>query len=165
MRRPPQRGDLAAGIDRVDASTGSGIPEMDVAIVATAAGSKEVVGPGAPRQSLDGSGMVGLLKLGSIETAGIPDADEVVIAASSELVAIGAPFKTTDFAGVTVQGGNLVLCDTHIVVVDQTIASTRCENVLVPAFCLLAEILHQARQYSPMTLTRYSCPNMLRTLA
>ena len=42
VRAPAEAGDLAAGIDAVDASAGGGVPEMDHTVVGTTAGGKEV---------------------------------------------------------------------------------------------------------------------------
>jgi len=77
--------------------------------------------------------VVGLLELWSVERTSVPDADEVVVAASGELSTICAPFKTTDLAGVRDELGDLVLGDADIVVVDKTRASASREKVLVPA--------------------------------
>ena len=77
--------------------------------------------------------MVGLLKLWSVERTSVPDAHEVVVAASGELSTVCAPLETADLAGVRDELGDLVLGDTDIVVVDKTGASASGEKVLVPA--------------------------------
>jgi len=88
VRAPPKAGDLAAGVDRVDASARGGVPEVNVAIVATPSSGEQVVRPRAPRERLDGSSVIGLLELGGIEAARVPDADEIVIAAGGQLVSV-----------------------------------------------------------------------------
>jgi hypothetical protein len=80
---PSQAGDLAASIDGVDASSGGGVPEMDVTIVATTSSCQEVVLPWAPSKSLDGCIVVGLLELRSLQAAGIPNGDEIVVTTGS----------------------------------------------------------------------------------
>ena len=40
VRAPAEAGDLAAGIDAVDASAGGGVPEVDVTVVRAAAGGE-----------------------------------------------------------------------------------------------------------------------------
>lgn len=100
VRAPAQGGHLGAGVNAVDAGTGGGVPEVDVAIVGSAAGGEEVGLPWAPADGLDGSLVVGLGELGDGEGAGVPDGDEVVVAASSELGTISAPLEATDLGGV-----------------------------------------------------------------
>jgi hypothetical protein len=132
VRAPAERSDLRTSVDAVDTSAGGGVPEVDVAIVRTTTGSEEVHVPGAPRESLDGSLVVGLGELGDRERSGIPDGDEIVVAASSELGTIGAPLKTANLGSVGDELGNLVLGDADIVVVDKAAAGTSREKVLVP---------------------------------
>jgi hypothetical protein len=74
--------------------------------------------PWAPAESLDGSTVVGLSKLGSTEGTGIPDVDEVIVSTSGELSAVGAPLKTTDLRGVRDKLSDLVVSNSDIVVVD-----------------------------------------------
>jgi hypothetical protein len=132
VRAPAERSNLRASVDAVDASTRGGVPEVDVAIVRATTSSKEVHVPGAPREGLDGSLVVGLGELGDRQRSGIPDGDEVVVAASSELGTIGAPLKTANLGSVGDELGNLVLSDANIVVVDKATAGTSGEKVLVP---------------------------------
>lgn len=106
---------------------------MDVAVVAASSGGEEVVLPGAPGQGLDGGLVVGLLELGGVELAGVPDGDEVVVAAGGELSTVRAPLETADFRGVGCELGDLVLGDAHIVVEDKAGAGASREDVLVPA--------------------------------
>lgn len=89
--------------------------------------------PGAPRDGLDSSTVVGLGELGGSKRSGVPDRDQVVISASSKLSSIGAPFKTANLAGVGHKLSDLVLCDAHVVVVDKTRAGTGGQDVLVPS--------------------------------
>lgn len=130
---PAERSDLAAGVDAVDASARGGVPEVNHAIVATTASGEQVRLPRAPRKSLDGGLVVGLLELGGVERASVPDGDEVVVATSSKLGTVGTPLKTADLRGVGDELGNLVLSDTDIVVEDETGASAGGKKVLVPA--------------------------------
>lgn len=130
---PPERGDLATSVNGVGPGTAGGVPEVDHAIVATTTSGKEVALPWAPGQSLDGSLVVGLLKLWGVERASVPDVDQVVVATSGELGAVGAPLKTTDLASVADEFRDLVLGDADIVVEDKTRASASGEEVLVPA--------------------------------
>ncbi|KAI6761544.1 hypothetical protein HG531_002097 [Fusarium graminearum] len=136
-----ERSNLRAGVDAVDASTGGGVPEVNVAIIRATTGSKEVHVPRAPRKSLDGSLVVGLGELGDRERSSIPDGDEVVVAASSELSAIGAPLKTANLGSVGDEFGNLVLGDADIVVVDKAATGASREEVLVPAHNTNASIV------------------------
>jgi hypothetical protein len=129
---PAEGGDLAAGVDAVDASARGGVPEVDHAVVAAAAGGEEVRLPRAPGQSLDRGLVVGLLEFRGVQRTGIPDGDEVVVAAGGELGTVGAPLKTADLGGVGDELGNLVLGDANIVVEDKTGAGTSGQQVLVP---------------------------------
>ena len=45
---PAQAGDLGVGRNVVDASTSSGVPEVDLTVIGTTAGSKQVGLPWAP---------------------------------------------------------------------------------------------------------------------
>lgn len=130
---PAEGGDLGAGVNAVDASTGGGVPEVDVTVVGSATSGEQVGLPWAPADGLDGSLVVGLGELGDGERAGIPDGDEVVVSASSELGTIGAPLEATDLGGVGDELGGLVLGDAHIVVEDEAAASTGRQSVLVPS--------------------------------
>ena len=130
---PAQGGDLGAGVDAVDASTGGGVPEVDVTVVGSAAGGEQVGLPWAPADGLDSSLVVGLGELGDREGAGVPDGDKVVVAASSELGTVGAPLEATYLGGVGDELGGLVLGDAHIVVEDEAAASTGGQSVLVPS--------------------------------
>lgn len=132
MWRPLQRRHLRPCIDAVDSAARSCVPEVDVTIVTTAARGQQIVLPRAPAQSFDGSVVVCLLELGCLEGTGIPDADEVVVAARGELVAVGSPLKAAYFAGVGLKVGHLVLCDAYVVVEEPTVAGAGGENVLVP---------------------------------
>jgi hypothetical protein len=130
---PSERGDLRASVDAVDASTGGGVPEVDVAVVRATTSSEEVHVPRAPRKSLDGGLVVGLGELGNGQRSGVPDGDEVVVAASSELGTIGAPLKTANLGSVRNKLGNLVLSNANIVVVDKTTSGASGKEVLVPS--------------------------------
>jgi hypothetical protein len=132
VRAPAQGGHLGAGVDAIDAGAGGGVPEVDVAIVGSAAGGEEVGLPWAPADGLDGSLVVGLGELGDGEGAGVPDGDEVVIAAGSELGTVGAPLEATDLGGMGDELGGFVLGDADIVVEDEAAAGTGGESVLVP---------------------------------
>lgn len=76
--------------------------------------------------------MVCLLELGRLEGARVPDADEVVVTARGELGAVGAPFQAAHFAGVGFEVGDLVFCDSYVMVEEPAVASAGGENVLVP---------------------------------
>jgi hypothetical protein len=130
---PAERGDLRAGVDAVDASARGRVPEVDVTVIRTTASGEEVHVPGAPGESLDGSLVVGLGELGNRQRSSVPDGDEVVVAASSELGTIGAPLKTADLRSVRDKLSDLVLGDADIVVEDEAAAGTSGEEVLVPA--------------------------------
>lgn len=129
---PLEGGNLGTGIDSVDASTGGGVPEVNLAIVGTSSGGEEVVLPRAPGESLDGGFVVGLGELGSKHGTSIPNVDEVVVAARCELSAIGAPFETADLGSVTVKLTDLVLGDADVVVEDVAGPGTGGESCLVP---------------------------------
>ena len=88
--------------------------------------------PRAPAQSFDGSVVVCLLEFGCLEGSRIPDANEVVIAARGELIAVTAPFQATNFTSMGLKVGNLVLCNSNVVVEEPTVASASGEDVLVP---------------------------------
>ena len=77
--------------------------------------------------------MVGLGKLWNSQGTGIPDRYQVVVATSSKLSTIGAPFQTTNFGGVRNQLSNFVLSDANIVVVDKATSCTSGKSVLVPS--------------------------------
>lgn len=140
---PAEAGDLGAGVDAIDTGTRGGVPEVDVAIVRTTTSGEKVHIPGAPSEGLDRSLVVGLGELRDREGAGIPDGDEVVIAASSELSTIRPPFEATDFGGVGDKLCHLVLGDTDIVVENETTPSSGRQEMLVPAHhahaCIMAE--------------------------
>ena len=89
--------------------------------------------PWAPAKSLDGSLVVGLLKLGRAERPGIPDGDEVVVATGRELSTIRSPLKSTDFGSVGNEISDLVLGDSDVMVHDETATSTSGKKMLVPA--------------------------------
>lgn len=130
---PLERRDLAARVDAVDAAARGRVPEVDVAVVAAAAGGEQVVLPGTPRERLDGRVVVGLLELGRLQRARVPDGDEVVVAARRELRAVRSPLEPAHFARVGVERGDFVRCDSHVVVEEPAVARTRGEDVLVPA--------------------------------
>lgn len=130
---PAEGSNLASGVDAVDASARGGVPEVDVSVVGSTAGGEQVGLPRAPGECLDGGLVVGLLELGGRELTGIPDGDEVVVATSRELRAIGTPFEAADLGGVGNELGDLVLRNADVVVVHQTRAGTGGEDVLVPA--------------------------------
>lgn len=88
--------------------------------------------PGAPGESLNGSLVVGLGPLGSLEGASIPDVDKVIVAAGSELCAIGAPFETANLGCVADELGNLVLRNADVMVIDEAGASAGREDSAVP---------------------------------
>ena len=99
-----------------------------------AATSGEQVGlPRAPGESFDGGLVIGLLELGSVERASVPDGNKVVVATSGKLGTVGAPLETADLGGVRDKLSNFVLGDADIVVEDETRAGTSREKVLVPA--------------------------------
>ncbi|KFX95175.1 hypothetical protein O988_05932, partial [Pseudogymnoascus sp. VKM F-3808] len=133
VRAPAKRGDLGAGVNAVDAGTGGGVPEVNVTVVGSAAGGEKVGLPWAPADGLDGSLVVGLGELGNREGASIPDRDEVVVAAGSELGTIGTPLETADLGGVGDELSCLVLGNAHVMVEDEAAASTGGEGVLVPS--------------------------------
>lgn len=85
---PAERCHLRTSINAVDSSTRGRVPEMDVTIVGAATGGQQVHVPRAPGESLDGSLVVGLGKLGNGQRTGIPDRNQVVVAASSKLGAV-----------------------------------------------------------------------------
>jgi hypothetical protein len=114
---------------------------VDVAVVRTTTSSEEVHVPGAPRKSLDGGLVVGLGELGNGQRSGVPDGDEVVVAASSELGTIGAPLKTTNLGSVRNKLSNLVLSNANIVVVDKATSGTGGKEVLVPSHDTNASIM------------------------
>lgn len=130
---PTEGGNLAASVNAVGTGTRGGVPEVDHAVVGTAAGGEQVRLPWAPGKSLDGGLVVGLLELWCVEGTGVPDGDEVVVATGSQLSAIGTPLETADLGGVGDELSDLVLGDTDIVVVDEARAGTGGEQVLVPA--------------------------------
>lgn len=66
VRTPTEACDLGSGINAVHTGSGSGIPEVDVAIIRTTTSSEKVVLPWAPAKSFDGSFVVSLLEFGSI---------------------------------------------------------------------------------------------------
>jgi hypothetical protein len=140
---PAKRSDLRTSVDAVDASTRGGVPEVNVTVVRAATSSEEVHVPRAPREGLDSSLVVGLGELRNRQRSGIPDGDEVVVAASSELSAIGAPLKAANLGCMGDELSNLVLGNANIVVVDKTATSTGREKVLVPPHdtdtCIMAE--------------------------
>lgn len=140
---PAKRSDLRTSVDAVDASTRGGVPEVNVTVVRAATSSEEVHVPRAPREGLDSSLVVGLGELRNRQRSGIPDGDEVVVAASSELSAIGAPLKSANLGCMGDELSNLVLGNANIVVVDKTATSTGREKVLVPPHdtdtCIMAE--------------------------
>jgi hypothetical protein len=160
---PSQAGDLAAGVNAIDASSSSGVPEVDLLIVRASTSGKKVVSPWAPRQGLDSGVVVGLLELGSIESASIPDGNKVVVSTGGELRSVWAPFKTANFAGVAFKVGDLVLGDADIVVEEPSVAGTSGKSVLVPA-CEISLMYMIWLEDLLIELTRDSCPNILRTL-
>jgi len=130
---PPKTGDLRASVNAVDTSTGSGVPEVNVPVVGSTAGSEKVGLPRAPAESLDCSAVVGLGELRCVEGTSIPDGDQVIVATSSQLSTISTPLETTDLTNVVDELSNLVLSNADVVVVDETRTSTSGKNVLVPS--------------------------------
>jgi len=120
LAAPSEGGNLRAGVDAVDTSTSGGVPEVNVSVVGSTTSSEEVWLPWAPAKSLDSSTVVGLGELGSIERAGVPDGDEVVVATGSKLSAICAPLEATNLTNVVVELSDLVLSDANVVVEDET---------------------------------------------
>jgi hypothetical protein len=118
VRTPSEAGDLGSSVDAVDTSTSGGVPEVDVTIIWSTSSSKNVWLPRAPTKCLHCSLVVGLGELGDSQGASIPDGDEVIVATSSKLSTIGAPFKTADFRSVRDELGNLMLSNADIVVED-----------------------------------------------
>jgi len=130
---PFQAGDLRTSVDAVGAGPGGSVPEVDVAVVRASTSSEEVQLPGTPAEGLDRSAVVGLGEFGSTERSRVPDVDQVVVTAGSELGSVRSPFKSADFGGVGDKLSNLVLSDTDVVVKDETAARTSRQRVLVPA--------------------------------
>lgn len=97
MVAPPQAGHLGSGVDAVGAGTGGGVPEVNVSVIRASSGGQQVELPGAPAEGLDGGTVVGLGELGGAEGSGIPDVDQVVIAARRELGTVGSPLETAYF--------------------------------------------------------------------
>jgi len=120
LAAPSEGGNLRTSVDAVDTSTSSGVPEVDVPVVRSTTSGEEVWLPWAPAKSLDSGAVVGLRELRSIERAGIPNRDEVVVTTCSKLSAICAPFETTYFTHVVVELSNLVLSNTNVMVEDET---------------------------------------------
>lgn len=132
VRGPPQAGNLRPRVNAVDASSGCRVPEVDVTIIGTSSSGQKVHVPRAPSEGLDGGLVVGLGELGHGQRPSVPDGDEVVIAASSELGTIGAPLQTTDLGSVGDELSHLVLGNANIVVEDQSRPCTGREKMLVP---------------------------------
>jgi len=165
---PLQAGDLAAGVDGVDARPRCRVPEVDVAVVRAAARRQQVELPRAPAQRLDRRVVVRLLELGRLQSARVPDRHQVVVAARCQLRAIATPFQATHFASMRLQLSDLVRGDTHVVVEEPAIASTRREKMFVPTWMnnvrYIETSITKRRWDLLITLTLVSCPNMLRSL-
>ena len=117
---PSQARDLRAGINGVDTSAGGGVPEVDVLIKGTTTSREEVVLPWTPSKSFDSGLVVSLGKARSVQSAGIPDVDQVVVATGSELGTIGAPLKSANLRGMRHKRSDLVISNADIVVDDFT---------------------------------------------
>lgn len=130
---PLQAGDLRAGVDTVGPSAGGRVPEVDVTVVGTTTRREQIQLPRAPAEGLDGSTVVRLGELGCAERPRIPDVDQVVIAASGELSAIGPPFQSTHLRGVRDKLSNLVLGNANVVVENKATAGAGRQGVLRPS--------------------------------
>jgi hypothetical protein len=130
--RPLESGDLRTGIHGVNASAGSGVPEVNLLVERATASREEVVLPWAPGEGLDGRLVVGLAELRGGHLTSIPNVDQVVIAAGSKLGAVRAPLQTANLGRVRKQLGGLVFSDAYVVIEDVAAARTSREGMLVP---------------------------------
>jgi len=129
---PLQRAHLGAGVNGVELGAGEGVPESDVAVSRTAPTGEQVALEGAPGQCLDGSLVRGDAVLQLV--VGIPDAEQVVVAAAGELLARGRPLEAADLLVVRLERGDegLVLALAHVPVADHAVAAAAGEHGAVP---------------------------------
>ena len=74
---------------------------MDLLIESATAGSKEIVLPWAPSNSLDSGLVVGLGETGSRKSTSVPDVDEIVVASRGKLPIFRVPLETTNLLLMT----------------------------------------------------------------
>jgi len=129
---PLKRCDLGSGVDRVHTGASGSVPEVNLTIEGTSSGSEKIVLPRAPSESLDGCLVVGLAELGSGHLARIPNVDQVIVAAGSELGTVGTPLEAADLGGVREELSGLVFSNADIVVEDVTAAGAGRKSRLVP---------------------------------
>ncbi len=129
---PHERAHLRVGVDLLQESAGGAVPEADLPVGSAAARCEEVGLVGAPSEGLDRSSVVqDLVTRGSL--GGVPDVEDVVVAAAGELLAVDGPLEAADLLGVRVLEARChVLGDANIVVDDGAVAAAAAENVRVP---------------------------------
>lgn len=134
MWRPDNSTDLGLGIDRVDTRAARSVPEAQVSIGGTATSGQQIGLPRAPGESLDGGSVVVEGELGgpACGVVVIPDTDNVIITARRELGAIRTPLEAADLLLMMSEGGDMVVRDADIMVVDLSVTRARRENVCIP---------------------------------
>eukprot|EP00965_Chrysotila_dentata_P152909 5054275-Pleurochrysis_carterae.AAC.1 len=136
---PLQRANLRVRVDSVKARASVGVPEADHPIGRAAARREQVSLPRAPRERLDG-GLVLVeaeerLVADAVRGRGvtvIPNVQNVVVAARSQLVARRGPLEAAHLLHVPTQRANLVFRHAHVVVNHHRVATTAREDGTVP---------------------------------
>jgi hypothetical protein len=130
--RPLQSAHLAAGVDTVEEGSAGGIPELHGAVGSASSAGEQVALMGGPRQSLDGSIVLGEDMLGGGGGHTVPDAQSVVVGSGGQVGAIGGPGQPADLLGVLAEGGDGVVLDAHVVVDDGGVSGARGQHVAIP---------------------------------
>lgn len=125
---------LTLGVNLVHANTSLCVPEANGAITSTTAGGQQVRLPRAPRQGLHGGAVFSESELGGL-LVHLPNVEQVVVAARSELSAVVTPLETADLLGVSSPGRQVRRSLTNIEVHDAAVATASGEHERVPSEC------------------------------
>jgi len=121
--RPQKLANLRFRVDGIEARPGRGAPEPDHPVRGAAASGEEVVLEGTPRERLhsagvgedeEGRGREGVGPLPRVSD--VPYVDYVIVASRSKKGVTEIPLEPTNFRRVAVEGADVMVLDSHVVV-------------------------------------------------
>lgn len=125
MWRPLYRTDLRLCVNGVQARPVRSVPKSQMAVGGASTCGEGVCLPWTPCKRLHSSSVMVELE-GWIPSFPsmlvVPDANQVVIPSGRQLRSTGAPFQTTNLLRVGSKGGDVVICNSDIMVMDAAVA-------------------------------------------